>query len=226
MFIAETGNPRTPPGSGSRFSCADVRSAVRASGCEGDKTQQDSRHRSLSSYWCFGVKLETSARTCRACEVRLDRFGLARRWFGCRAVAALCCASFLSSASFLQRTPYFPTTPFLLLAPFLPPTCVSEPLVCGRFVGKAADIQPVLSRDHFDVLVGKLEIPGITQQRDAPRRRGGKLAEVLDQPVPLDLKYRLRRTHQDQDARAPCLPACVDDRPEKAVRFLNGLAAE
>lgn len=98
----------------------------------------------------------------------LAPFGSARRRAGCRGVAALCRASFLLSASFLQSTDLL-TTPFLLTAPFLPPTWLSEPLVRGRFVEKAPDIQPVLSRDQFDVLVGKLEIPGITQQRDAPR---------------------------------------------------------
>jgi len=84
----------------------------------------------------------------------------------------------------------------------------------------------VLSRDKFDVLVRKLEVPGITQQRDALRRRDCKLAEVLDQPVPLELKYRLRRTHRDQDARAPALLACADDRLEKGFRFLNRLPGE
>jgi hypothetical protein len=136
------------------------------------------------------------------------------------------CASFLSSASFLRRTLCFLTTPFLLTAPLLRPTRVSEPLERGGFVEKAADIQPVLSRDQFDVLVGKLEIPGITQQCDAPRRCECKLVEVLDQPMPLDLKYRLRRTNRDQDARTPGLPACADDRAEEGVRFFDGLAAE
>src|SRR5713226_2606447 len=149
----------------------------------------------------------------------LGPFGLARRRVRCRGVAALCRTSFLSSASFLQRTPYFPTTPFLLTTPLLPLTPISEPLVRGRFVEKAPHSQPVLSRDQFDVLVRKLETLGITQQRDAPRRCDCKLVEVLDQPVPLDLKYRLRRTNRDQDARAPALPACADDRPEKGCRF-------
>jgi hypothetical protein len=113
-----------------------------------------------------------------------------------------------------------------LTTPLLPLTPISEPPVRGRFVEKAADIQPVLSRDQFNVFVRKLEILGITQQRDAPRRCECKLAEELDQPVPLDLKYRLRRTNRDQDARAPGLPACADDRLEKGFRFLNCLPAE
>src|SRR5206468_465336 len=79
---------------------------------------------------------------------------------------------------------------------------------------KAPHIQPVLSRDQFDVLVRKPEVPGVTQQRDAPRCVC-KLAEVLDQPVPLELKYRLRRTNRDQDARASGLFACREDRLEK-----------
>src|SRR5207253_1055392 len=103
---------------------------------------------------------------------------------------------------------------------------VSEQPVRGRFVGKAPHIQPVLSRDQFDVLVRKPELRGITQQRDAPRRSDCKLAEVLDQPVPLELKYRLRRTNRDQDIRARALLACADDRLEKSFRFLNRLAAE
>jgi hypothetical protein len=118
------------------------------------------------------------------------------------------------------------TAPFLLTTPLLPLTPIFEPLVRGRFVEKAPDIQSMLSRDQFDVLVRKLEIPGITQQRDAPRRCEGKLAEVFDQPVSLDLKYRLRRPNRDQDARAPGLPACADDRVEEGVRFFNCLAAE
>src|SRR5439155_17176106 len=103
---------------------------------------------------------------------------------------------------------------------------LSEPLVRGRFVEKAPHIQPVLSRHQFDVLVRKPELRGITQQRDAPRRCDCKLAEVLDQPVPLELKYRLRRTDRDQDARGPALFAGADDRLEKSLRFLNRLAAE
>jgi hypothetical protein len=87
------------------------------------------------------------------------------------------------------------TAPFLLTTPLLPLTPIFEPLVRGRLIEKAPDIQPVLSGDQFDVFVGKLEIPGITQQRDAPRRCECKLVEVLDQPMPLDLKYRLRRTN-------------------------------
>jgi len=102
---------------------------------------------------------------------------------------------------------------------------VCEPLVCRRFVGKAPHIQPVLPRDQFDVLVRNPEVPGITQQRDA-RRRGCKLAEVLDQPVPLELKYRFRRMHRDQDARALALPARADDRPEEGFRFLNCFPGE
>src|SRR5437667_1737984 len=105
-------------------------------------------------------------------------------------------------------------------------TWVSEPLVRGRFVGKAPHIQAVLSRNQFDVLVRKPQLRGIPQQRDAPRRCGRKLAQVLDQPVPLELKYRLRRADRDQDARGPALLACADDRLEKGFRFLNRLAAE
>jgi len=126
----------------------------------------------------------------------------------------------------LLTTPFVLTTPFLSTASFLPLTWVSEPLFRGRFVEKAPHIPPVLSRDQFDVLVRKPEIPGITQRRDAPRRCDCKLAEVLDQPVPLELKYRLRRTNQNQDARALALPTCADDRLGKSFRFLNGLAAE
>ncbi len=139
--------------------------------------------------------------------------------------SAFCSTSLLSSASFLRSTQRLLTTPLLLTTPFLS-TWGSEPLVRGRFVGKAPHIQPVLSRDQFDVLVRKPELPGITQQRDAPRRRGCKLAEVLDQPVPLELKYRFRQTHRDQDARALALPARADDRLEKGFRFLDCLPAE
>jgi hypothetical protein len=121
--------------------------------------------------------------------------------------------------------PFLLTTPFLLSASFLPRTRVSEPLVRRRFVEKAPHSQPVLSRDQFGVLVGKPQIPGITQQRDA-RRCDGKLAEVLDQPVPLELKYRLRRPNRDQDARAPALPGCADERLKKGFRILNCLPAE
>ena len=117
------------------------------------------------------------------------------------------------------------TTPFWRTAPFSLPAGVFEPPVRRRFVGKAPHIQPVLSRDHFDVLVRKPEVPGVTQQRDAPRCVC-KLAEVLDQPVPLELKYRRRRTDRDQDARASALSACPEDRLEKGFRFLNALAAE
>jgi len=59
--------------------------------------------------------------------------------------------------------PYFPTTPHLPLTP------ISELLVRGRFVEKAPDIQPVLSRDRFDVLVLKLESlesPSSAMRRD------------------------------------------------------------
>jgi hypothetical protein len=151
---------------------------------------------------------------------------VARRWGGCSGVAAFCRTPLLSSASFLQRTlQYLLTTPFLLTAPFSLPTRVFKPPVRRRFVEKAPHIPPVLSRDQFDVLVRKPEVPGVPQQRDAPRCVC-KLAEVLDQPVPLELKYRLRRTNRDQDARAPGFPACADDRLEKGFRFLNGLAAE
>jgi hypothetical protein len=54
------------------------------------------------------------------------------------------------------------TTPFLSTASFLPLTGVPEPLVRGRFIGKAPHIQAVLSRDQFDVPVRKPEIAGIT----------------------------------------------------------------
>src|SRR5882762_7832594 len=144
----------------------------------------------------------------------------------CGAVAAFCRTSLLFSASFLRNTQCLLTTPFLLAASFLLPMWVSEPLVRGRFVRKGPHVQPVLSRDQFDVLVRKLEVPGITQQRDAPRRHDCKLVEVLDQPVPLELEYRLRRTHRDHDARAPGLAACADDRPEKGFRFLNCFPGE
>ncbi|TMI45549.1 MAG: hypothetical protein E6H41_00640 [Betaproteobacteria bacterium] len=117
------------------------------------------------------------------------------------------------------------TTPFQRTAPFSLPAGVFEPPVRRRFVGKAAHIQPELSRDQFDVLVRKPEVLGVTQQRDA-LRCVCKLAEVLDQPVPLELEYRLRRTNRDQDARASRLSACPEDRLEKGFRFLNGLAAE
>jgi hypothetical protein len=113
----------------------------------------------------------------------------------------------------------------LLTAPFSLPTGVFEPPVRRRLVEKAPHIQPVQSRDQFDVLVRKPEVPSVTQQRDAPRCVC-KLAEGLDQPVPFELKYRLRRTNRDQDARASALSACPEDRLEKGFRFLNGLAAE
>jgi hypothetical protein len=118
------------------------------------------------------------------------------------------------------------SAPFLVTAPFSLATRVFEPSVRRRFVRKAPHIQLVLSRDQFDVVVRKPEVPGVTEQRDAPRRCDGELAEVLDQPVPLELKYRLRRADQDQDARAPGFLARADDRLEKSFRLLNGLAAE
>ncbi len=63
----------------------------------------------------------------------------------------------------LAEDAYFPTTPLLPLTP------ICEPLVRGRFVEKAPDIQPVLSRDRFDVLVLKLESlesPSSAMRRD------------------------------------------------------------
>jgi hypothetical protein len=151
--------------------------------------------------------------------------GLARRRVSCRGIAALRRTSFLSSASFLRRTPYLLNAPFLQTAPFSLPTGVVEPPVRRRFVEKAPHIPPVLSRDQFDVLMREPVVPGVTQQRDAPRCVC-KLAEVFDQPVPLELKYRFRRTNRDQNARAPGLSACADDRLEKGFRLFNGLAAE
>src|SRR2546422_6820078 len=149
-------------------------------------------------------------------------FGLARSG----GVAAFCCTPLLSSASLLQSTRRLLSTPFLLTAPFSLPARIFEPPVGRRFVRKAPHIQRVLSRDQLDVVVRKPQVPGVTEQRDAPRRCDCKLAEVIDQPVPLELKYRLRRTNRDQHARAPGLPACADDRLEKGFRLLDGLAAE
>jgi len=59
-----------------------------------------------------------------------------------------------ASASFLRSTQYLSSTPFL-------PSRGSLNHCTPRFVGKAAHIQPVLSRDQFDVLVREPEIRGI-----------------------------------------------------------------
>src|SRR5882762_2130650 len=167
----------------------------------------------------------SARRTCvraRGCSRRSTRL-CADAWV--LGVAALCRTSFLSCASFLQSMRYLLNTPLQRTAPFPLPTGVIEPPVRRRFVRKAAHVQPAQSRDQFDVLVRKPEVPAVTQQRDA-RRCLCKLAEGLDQPVPLEPKYRLRRTNRDQDARAAGVSACPEDCLEKGFRFLNGLAAE
>src|SRR5436190_875047 len=76
----------------------------------------------------------------------------------------------LSSAPFLKRTRCLLNAPFLLTTPFSLPARVLEPPVGRRFVRKAPHIQAVLSRDQLDVVVRKPQVPGVTQQRDAPRR--------------------------------------------------------
>src|ERR1700740_906469 len=140
-------------------------------------------------------------------------------------VAAFCHTPLLSIASFLHRTPYLLTTPFFLASPLSLTTGLIEPLVRRQLVGKAPHIQSVLSRGQFDVLVRIAEVPGISHQRNAPRG-GCKRAEVLDQSVSLELKYRLRQTHRDQDARVPDLAAGAEKRLEKEFRFVNRLAGE
>jgi len=58
-----------------------------------------------------------------------------------------------------------------LLTPILRVAPVIEPPKRRRLIPKAPHIQPVLSRNQFDVLVGQVEISGITHQGDPAWRR-------------------------------------------------------
>jgi len=77
----------------------------------------------------------------------------------------------------------------------LAPDGVFEPPLRRRFVEKAPHIQPVLSRDQFDVLVRKPEVPGVTQH--AMRAMCLQARGSTRSAVPLELKYRLRRANRD-----------------------------
>jgi hypothetical protein len=82
----------------------------------------------------------------------------------------------------LLLTPFGLLTPIVLLAP------VVEPRKCRCLVPKAPHIQPALSRNHLDVLMGQAEISGIAHQGDLPWRRRGQLFEALHESVRNNLK--------------------------------------
>ena len=105
-------------------------------------------------------------------------------------------------------------TPILRLAPLI------EPRKCRRLVPKAAHIQPVLSRNHLDVLVGQAEISGVAHQSDLAWRGPCKLFEALHKSVRHELKDCLRRTNQNQDARAPMIRITANHGVKKSTRFL------
>jgi hypothetical protein len=75
-----------------------------------------------------------------------------------------------------------------MLTPIVREAPVIEPRKCRRLVPKAAHIQPPLSRNHLDVLVGQAEISGIAHQGDLARRRRCQLFEALHQSVRNDLE--------------------------------------
>jgi hypothetical protein len=62
-------------------------------------------------------------------------------------------------------------TSFRLVTPILRVAPVIEPRKCRRLVPKAPHIQPVLSRNHLNVLVGQAQISGIAHQGDLAWRR-------------------------------------------------------
>jgi len=62
-------------------------------------------------------------------------------------------------------------TSFRVLTPILRVAPVIEPCKRRRLVPKAPYIQPALTRNHLDVLVGQVEIPGIAHQGDLAWRR-------------------------------------------------------
>jgi len=62
-------------------------------------------------------------------------------------------------------------TPFRLPTPIVLLALLIEPGKCRRLVPKAPHIQPALSRNHLDVLVGQAQISGIAHQGDPAWRR-------------------------------------------------------
>ena len=90
--------------------------------------------------------------------------------------------SFVFPAPLMQVTPFLvmslflPLTSLSVISPFLPPPLVLcstpgiEPSDRRCLVPKALNIQSVLSRDQFDVLVGHVEIRGIAYQGDLVHR--------------------------------------------------------
>ncbi|TMH17216.1 MAG: hypothetical protein E6H70_07610 [Betaproteobacteria bacterium] len=112
--------------------------------------------------------------------------------------------------------------PWLLaLAPVLQPAPVFEPIECRLFVGKAADVDPVLSRKRLDVLLGDPELGGIARQRNS-----AELFEVIRKSVLLDFEYRPRSMNRYEDLRARVLARLSRNGGKSVSRFLSRLAVE
>ena len=90
-------------------------------------------------------------------------------------------------------------TPLLLVTPLRLPTPFVQPREYRRPVPKAPDTQPLLLREERDVLVGYAEVPGVAQQGDLARRIAGQFLEEVEQPGPLVVEQRPRRTNVQKD---------------------------
>src|SRR5882762_5790825 len=92
----------------------------------------------------------------------------------------------------------------------------------GRlFVGKAPDVDPVLSRKRLDVLLGDSELGGIARQRNS-----AELFEVIRKSVLLDFEYRPRSMNRYEDLRARVLARLSRNDGKSVSRFLSRLAVE
>jgi hypothetical protein len=117
-------------------------------------------------------------------------------------------------------------TSFRLLTPISLLAAIIEPRKGRRLVPKAPHIQPALSRNHLHILVGQAEISGIAHQSDLAWHRRRQLLEALHESVRNNLKNRLRRTNQDQDARTPMVRIIANHGVKKSTRFFYRFSFE
>src|SRR5207245_3153899 len=103
--------------------------------------------------------------------------------------------------------------PWLLsLAPVRRPAPVLEPMEGRLFVGKAPDVDPVLSRKRLDVLLGDSELGGIARQRNS-----AELFEVIRESVLLDFEYRPRSMNRYEDLRARVLARLISVHASRPI---------